>query len=581
MKFCDVLNSYIERLHCYAKDIERYSGISAATLSRYRSGERIPDQNSDNCRRLYLAIEKIASEKGISDITAESVGKSFSECFENRDTTDCTILRYNFNTLISALNISVGKLCKNLNYDTSTIFHIRNGTRQPSDPQGFARSAAVYVAEITDEKSVLSALSELIDIPSTELESKSSRASAVFNWLTCAHGDCGDDISDFLKSLDDFDLNSYIKAVHFDEIKIPSMPFQLPTSKYYYGISEMMQSELDFLKATVLSPSTEPVILYSDMPIEEMSKDDTFPKKWMYGMACMLKKGLHLYQIHDLNRPFNEMLLGLESWIPMYMTGQISPYYLKESQASVFHHFLRVSGAAALSGEAVSGHHNDGRYYLTKQKKELLYYRKRGEQLIGCAEPVMDIYRSENVARFRATVISSSHIKGERRNILPAPPVYTLSDSLLQHILQHNKVSDEAAQTIKEFVGAQRETFRFILSHSPITDDIPSVSEEEMKNYPIALSLSDMFYGGDIFYTYDELCKHIRDTENFASEQDNYNVIRTEAPAFRNLRISIIKGKRVTVSKSNAPAIHFVIRHPKLRAAIENFTPPLTENYSD
>ena len=58
----------------------------------------------------------------------------------------------------------------------------------------------------------------------------------------------------------------------------------------------MMNSELDFLKATVLSKSQEDVIMYSDMPIEEMAKDLEFSKKWMFGMACMLKKGLHLHQ---------------------------------------------------------------------------------------------------------------------------------------------------------------------------------------------------------------------------------------------------------------------------------------------
>ena len=31
------------------------------------------------------------------------------------------------------------------------------------------------------------------------------------------------------------------------------------------------------------------------------------------------------------------------------------------------------------------------------------------------------------------------------------------------------------------------------------------------------------------------------------------------------------------VSKGKAPAIHFVIRHPKLRAAIEGFIPPVNE----
>ena len=58
------------------------------------------------------------------------------------------------------------------------------------------------------------------------------------------------------------------------------------------------------LKATVISKSTEPVIMESDMPMGEMAKDPEFPKKWMFGTAMMLKKGLHLNQIHDLNRSF-------------------------------------------------------------------------------------------------------------------------------------------------------------------------------------------------------------------------------------------------------------------------------------
>ncbi len=53
-------------------------------------------------------------------------------------------------------------------------------------------------------------------------------------------------------------------------------------------------------------------------------------------MAMMLKKGLHLNQIHNLDRSFEDMMLGLESWIPMYMTGQISPYYLKNALGGPF-----------------------------------------------------------------------------------------------------------------------------------------------------------------------------------------------------------------------------------------------------
>lgn len=39
-----------------------------------------------------------------------------------------------------------------------------------------------------------------------------------------------------------------------------------------------------------------------------------------------------------------DMMLGLENWIPLYMTGQISPYYLKEIQNKVYSHLHYTSG---------------------------------------------------------------------------------------------------------------------------------------------------------------------------------------------------------------------------------------------
>ena len=39
-------------------------------------------------------------------------------------------------------------------------------------------------------------------------------------------------------------IRDSIKAIHFDELKVPSMPFQLPTARYYYGLGEMMDLSL-------------------------------------------------------------------------------------------------------------------------------------------------------------------------------------------------------------------------------------------------------------------------------------------------------------------------------------------------
>ena len=138
------------------------------------------------------------------------------------------------------------------------------------------------------------AIADLTGADISEIASNEDRLEKLGLWLSSGIADPPDYMSDFLRTLDDFDLDEYIRSIHFDELKVPTMPFQLPTSKRYYGIEEMKQGELDFFKSTVLSKSADPVFMCSDMPMEDMAEDVDFGKKWMFAIAMTLKKGLHL-----------------------------------------------------------------------------------------------------------------------------------------------------------------------------------------------------------------------------------------------------------------------------------------------
>ncbi len=578
MDFNYKLNEYMERLSCTARELCSLSGISAASFSRYRNGERVPELGTKPFEGLCSAIAQIAVQKGITDITTDSVKASFLAC-EDFVSIDKEILRQNFNTLLIALNINLTRLCQYINYDASAIFRIRNGTRNPGNSEQFASAVASFVARENQTPPEISAVAELIGCTADKIQDISVRHSKIKGWLLerRAQKTGSDSISEFLHKLDEFDLNEYIKVIKFDELKVPSVPFQVPTSKTYWGIEEMMESELDFLKATVLSKSMTPVIMYSDMPMKEMAKDPDFPKKWMFGMAMMLKKGLHLNQIHNLDRSFDEMMLGLESWIPMYMTGQISPYYFKNAQNNVFLHLLKVSGAAALSGEAIAGYHSDGKYYLTKSKREVEYYRKRAEKMLKNAYPLMDIYRSEQENKLSTFLLSDVGKAGNRRSIYSTLPLYTISEELLNRILTRNGVGIDQKDRIKKYAAAQRQRVLSLLSFETLEDEVPTFRPSDFKERPPVLELSALFYETDITYSEEEYTAHLRETMAFAEQNMNYTVKCSTVHAFDNLQILIHEGSWAMVSKGISPAIHFVIRHPKLRSAIENFIPPITE----
>lgn len=161
------------------------------------------------------------------------------------------------------------------------------------------------------------------------------------------------------------------------------------------------QAEAEFLKGTLLSKSSEPIFFYSDLPISDIGKDEAFKQKWVMAMAMLLKKGLHLNMIHNINRPIDEMLLGLESWIPVYMSGAISPYYFENPPSSLFYGSHCTSGSFALSSECLKNNEENSRFYLTTKKEELEYYKEKSKYLLSKAKPLMEIFNESDEKKFK------------------------------------------------------------------------------------------------------------------------------------------------------------------------------------
>lgn len=459
MKFAEKLNDYMTQLNCSAKELALASGLSQAVISRYKNGKRTPTK--ENAEKLAKGIEILAEEKGIS-LTEAQVLSQFKDSLNSYDI-QSEILVKNFNTVISALDINVSELARAINYDASYLSRIRSGQRTPSEPYELASKTASFIAKRYSKSEEIEIIKELVG------EGENTKA-LIENWLWNHKEEEPNYISDFLNKMNDFNLDEYIEAIHFNDIKVPTLPVNFQTSKNYYGIEGMRKGELNFMKSAILSKSNEDIFMHSEMPITDMAEDLDFNKKWMMSIAMLLKKGVHLNIIHNLDRPWNELMLGLEAWIPIYMTGQVSPYYIKKNEKGIFRHINYTSGTAALSGECVDGKHGDGKYYLTKIKEEVSYYQKQAKNILKKATPLMEIYTQDREEEF-----------------------YAFFE--------------------KELEGKQKSDF-----------------------------------------------------------------VQSEAVnAFKNIKVFVKSGKWAIVSKEKTPIIHFVIRHPKLVSAIEDFEPAVTE----
>jgi len=576
MTFSNQLNDYINHIGCSAKELATASGLSEATLSRYRSGERFPEPESEALVKLAAGIAALAKERDYTDLTETDIFHVLSAALESNR----TIIPWNeanFNVLLGKFGINIAELARFLNFDASYLSRVRSGQRIPSDPDTFINNTALYMARhLIDEDSIV-ALSKIMDCPQDNVATESGRIEEIRRFLSQEIKKEGNPIKSFLTKVNDFDLNDYIRAIKFDELKVPNVPFQLTSSKTYYGLKAIKDAEIDFLKSTVLAKNMDPVFMCADMPMEDMSKDETFAKKWMFGLAMMLKKGLNINIVHNLDRPFYELMLGLEAWIPMYMTGQVHPYYMEEKHNSLYCHLNYCSGQVALSGECIAGHHKDSKYYLIRLKDDVAYQKKKCHQILNRAKPLMDIYRQEEVSAFHKKIKELNQLNGVQYDRLNALPLFTMSEELLDRILGHNDLTSTEKQEIHNYYKLCHDAYEELLQNRTVSAEIMSCSMDEFAEYPVHLDISGAYIEKAVLYSYDEYQEHLKQLKTFAEAHANYSYRLTEDLAFRNIQMHILSGQQILISKNTAPAIHFVIQHPTLVHALENFSVPIKD----
>lgn len=566
MAFHSTLESFVAEARCSTKRLADEAGLSPSAVSRYRNGQRVPTLDSNVPARLAAALARLGGldEDAVRTALLESLLAKPSE------TPD---LPRRFDLLCGALGANMAAMARRLNYDASYLSRIRSGKRRPADPASFARQVAAYVRQLCGaDHAARERTRALVGATEGDLEE------AVALWLlsdeTLPAAEV-ESVRHFMDMLDGFDLDDYIRAIRFDELKVPTAPFQLPTSRTYYGLEGRRQAELDFAKACVLSKSTAPVLIHSDMGVAQAAADPDFSKKWMYGLAMMIKKGHRLNVIHDLDRPFAEMMLGLEAWVPLYMTGQVSPWYFKGCHDEVYRHMDYVSGTVALTGECVGGSDADGLWRLTNSKADMPYFHRKAELLLKHAVPAMEVYRAECSEAFWAFLDDDAQAPGPRHSILTAPPLYVLSDEQVLDLLRPHGLAADEVERVCRTTARQRERIRSILATSTVQDEVLVVGRDEFLERPVSMPLTDALVESGASYTWEQYCAHLDAARAFAHENEGYELVESDEMAFRNISLRFRDGHWALVSKNRAPAVHFVIRHPALLDALERFAPPV------
>lgn len=401
MNFGEELNKYMEILNCSTNDICKESGISYSLVNRYINNKRTPKEDSENFDKIVDAIYQISIRNKV-DLSKESIYQTLKEAITATTySIDFDLFIDNFNNLQEELSITTAEMSRAIGYDSSFVSRIKNKERKPADIENFIDKLRDYIVYVVSKNEQEKAnLIHILGYSEKDLQDTENFKEILTKWLCSKRiENKHDNVLDFLTKLDNFHLNDYI-GTDFSKVKVPTTPIILKSSKMYFGIEGRKQSESEFLKTTLLSKSDEPIFFYSDLPMSAAGADEEFKKRWVYAMTLLLKKGLHLNIIHNLNRPIDEMLLGLENWIPIYMTGSITPYYFKNPPSNFFNGSLCTSGSIALSSECIKYNEKKAKFYLTTKKDEVAFEKEKSKYMLSKATSLMDIYKEKDKEKF-------------------------------------------------------------------------------------------------------------------------------------------------------------------------------------
>ena len=400
MNFSEQLLEYMKLLKFNTTELCDNSGLSYTLINRYLNNIRKPKEDSKYFNKVVNGVYQLSLSRN-SDLTKENIYNTLKESLTaDMFKIDYNLFVDNFNTLQEELNLTTVEISNAVGYDSSFISRMKSKERKPADFEVFIDKLRNYIISLCQDENTKSILVKILNCSNEDISNIEIFKEIFTKWICSQHIDSKpDDVLNFLTKLDNFNLSDYINT-DFSKIKVPTVPVLFKSSKMYFGIEGRKQAEGEFLKTTLLSKSNEPIFFYSDLPMTQTGEDEEFKKKWVYAMSVLLKRGLHLNMVHTLNRPINELLLGLENWIPIYMTGSISPYYFKNPPSNFFNGSQCTSGSIALTSECIKYNEKKSKFYLTTKKDEVEFEKEKSKYMLSKATPLMTIYKENDKEQF-------------------------------------------------------------------------------------------------------------------------------------------------------------------------------------
>ncbi|MCR5417574.1 MAG: helix-turn-helix domain-containing protein [Lachnospiraceae bacterium] len=240
--------------------------------------------------------------------------------------------------VMELVGLSNARLARECNVDPSHISRFKGGLRSPKSNEKLTEAICRACFACVKEQNLTDSLCDMMgknDMSSADMDALYED----FKYWLCDFTTSDQATAlDLFYSIDNYYPEEFAVATPSEELLNALIAGR---KDCYEGMEGLQQASLCFL-ADVYQSDAKQILLYSDFPTDWMVKGEEFIAKWAALMTACIKRGVCVSIIHNIDRDVPEMLEGLKSWLPLYMSGAIDPYYSIKSGGERFYHTLFI-----------------------------------------------------------------------------------------------------------------------------------------------------------------------------------------------------------------------------------------------
>ena len=585
--FTERLNKIMQIIGAKPTDIAGIIGCDRSAVDRICKGSRVPKNGGNSALRFVFAIYSFADEHGKTKEVLNEIGCPAAFSAEQ---IKGEILRWlydgeepkkvpkeapaalhshdkfghRFSAVLELAEFSNVRFGKLLNIDPSYISRFRNGLRTPVSNSKLTEEMCRVLYSRLKEQNRLSNLARLMNISPDNLLDDTNWEKELYAWLFLSEDST---VSSFVVGMVD-----QIGSFSADIIKSP-LPFEMAADKtalsdnqpLYYGMRGLQTAVIRFL-GTVIERKEKDLYLFSDQNIDWITADKSFQIKWMSLMIQCVTSGVKIHIIHNMERNLAEIDKAIQSWLPLYPSGQIESFYLDGQKNTNFSTTLFLCpGYACIYGNNVVGAENESGNYLYETEPERInLHRQLFDTLLGKAHRLIRVCKTADFYQFEKassdiTVLSS------------CPTAFSMPENLFSEYFNRSEFKAEDSDAHEIYKQMKRFFDKSLLS-GHFHECAPLPSDEDLFNgkiYPEFLSTP---------YSPQEFAEH---TKNIISLLDHttYRFYPLPEPSFLDVQL-IISEKSVAVSRLKAPFFTIFLEHPLLCRAFAEYADSVKKQYT-